>query len=108
MLIIKDVHLKVTWRTVVRVTVRCQGFSRWEPQVKLRQPVMKCVHLNKLMGGKNKGKEGMGKTCKKRNDSMIDRESEVRGRDEQRSIYVHVRLCKTLHVHSVVSLVTPI
>lgn len=79
MLVIKDVHLKVPWRAEVRVTVGCQGFSRREPQVKLCQPVMKCVHLKQLMGGKDKRKVGMEETCKKRNDSMIDRETGVRG-----------------------------
>lgn len=54
-LVIKDVHLKVTWRNMARVIVGCQGFSRWDPEIKLCQPVMQCVHLKQLMEGKNKG-----------------------------------------------------
>lgn len=39
-LVIKDVNLKVTWRNVARVIVRWQGFSRRDPEIKFRQPVM--------------------------------------------------------------------
>lgn len=39
-LVIKDVHLKITWCNVARVIVGWQGFSGRVPEIKLRQPVM--------------------------------------------------------------------
>ncbi len=44
-LIVKDVNFECAARDDCRVGVRGKGFLGREPEVKLRQPVLKCVHL---------------------------------------------------------------
>lgn len=44
-LVIEDVNFELAACEECRVSVWGEGLLGWEPEVKLRQPVLKCVHL---------------------------------------------------------------
>lgn len=44
-LIVENVNFECAAGNECRVSVRGKGFLWWEPEVKLCQPVLKCVHL---------------------------------------------------------------